>query len=228
MTGRHLFTFWQIIDGLAPSLHSKCAERSSLIDIPQTPFADTMQQLIESLPSSATVATSLERFLIEVNWRFGIPEPWLRSMISQTFNSAERCAGATTNPRCLALIFTILAFVLPPFPLPDQDSTRSGSSERYFVCAMSALHITEVTGLFRPSSYYNYATLEAVVPGCLAVPLLCSFLADRGRVSEGWKLVGHWIRIAQAAGMHRDPRHGSDKDKSRLRRAWWGLIICDQ
>lgn len=68
---------------------------------------------------------------------------------------------------------------------------------------------------------------------CLAIPLLCDVLAERGRVSEAWKLVGGGIRAAQAIGLHRDPdnqmwQEMPEEEKDLRRKAWWGLYIWDR
>ncbi|KAJ3508042.1 hypothetical protein NLJ89_g5975 [Agrocybe chaxingu] len=80
---------------------------------------------------------------------------------------------------------------------------------------------------------FMVSAADGTVLGCLATPLLCSYLAERGRISEAWKLVGYAIRNAEAVGMHFDPdwklwQMMSGDEKLLRRRALWGLFIADK
>jgi hypothetical protein len=74
---------------------------------------------------------------------------------------------------------------------------------------------------------------DGTVLSCLAAPLLCNYLAERGHASEAWKLVGKAICAATAIGMHQDPgwpywQVMSEEEKLLRRRAWWGLFVWDR
>ena len=74
---------------------------------------------------------------------------------------------------------------------------------------------------------------DVTVPGRLATALLCTYIAEMGRVSEAWKLLGGSIRAAQAVGIHRNPAWRKWKviwaDEILLRTtAWWALIVWDR
>lgn len=143
---------------------------------------------------------------------------------------------AQINPNWLSLLFAVLALA----PRNGLESTGSDieSAEQLFSYAMTARRVAESAYLVRPSSTRPSAAQGSVL-GCLAVPLLCDHLAERGRVSEAWKLVGHAILSAEAVGMHRDPSGGdwqkirsedvmTDEEKLLRRRAWWGLFIWER
>lgn len=106
-------------------------------------------------------------------------------------------------------------------------------TDDYFMCAMLARRLVEDEFLNVPSPSVMVSAADGTVLGCLATPILCNYLAERGHVSEAWKLAGQGIRNAEAVGMHRDPEWRlwqmmSEEEKLLRRRAWWGLIISDK
>ena len=98
---------------------------------------------------------------------------------------------------------------------------------------MTARYIAEGVYLEEPSSSIMVSAADGTVLSCLAAPLLCSYLAERGHASEAWKLVGKAICAATAIGMHQDPgwpywQVMSEEEQLLRRRAWWGLFIWDR
>ncbi|KAJ7497031.1 hypothetical protein FB451DRAFT_212266 [Mycena latifolia] len=193
-------------------------------------------RLVQSLPSSSTVAALSQVFFKDANWRFGIPEQWFNATCADMWNVLRYTVPQPQiNPNWLSLLFAILA--LAPRSGLDSTSGDTDSAEQFFSYAMTARRIAEGAYLVRPSSARTSAAQGSVL-ACLAVPLLCDHLAERGRVSEAWKLVGHAILCAEAVGMHRDPSSRdwqkmsedimSDEEKLLRRRAWWGLFIWER
>ena len=139
-----------------------------------------------------------------------------------------------TNANWLSLFFSMLAIAASTDDSPQPDGGGGmESTEIYFKNAMSARRIAEDDYFNKPTVSVMVSAADGTVLGCLAVPLLCSYLTERGRVSEAWKLVGSGIRHAEAVGMHRDPEwigwQVMSKDEIDMRRiAWWDLVILDK
>lgn len=143
-----------------------------------------IEQLLQRIPPAPIVSLLAHTFFTEVNWRFGIPEPWFHSTCSQTWNAIRYSSspGAQVNANWLCLLFTVLA--CSPRDNLDLADTSLDSPESYFYCAMTARRIAENDFLSTPSVQ---SATDGSVLACLAVPLLCEYLAERGHVSE----VGH-------------------------------------
>ena len=131
------------------------------------------------------------------------------------------------------LLFAILASAPRSAHEEVQQFSPSRNSDDYFMYAMMARRIVEDDFLNVPSASFMVSAADGTVVGCLATPLLCDYLAGRGRVSEAWKLIGHAIRNAMSVGLHRDPEWKlwqmmSADEKLLRRRAWWGLFMSDK
>ncbi|KAG7090971.1 hypothetical protein E1B28_010038 [Marasmius oreades] len=205
---------------------------SSLPDseIPVYPQSISIDQLAERIPVAAVLPVILNSFFTEVNWNFGLPEHWLYTAVVRMWNTLRYpdIPGSIINACWLSLLFAILACT----PRLDEQLKNAGleSPSQYFSYAKAALSIAEESfhGKTRMSSATN-----GVVLACLAVPLLCAYQAKEGRLGESWKLVGTWIRIAQALEIHCDPGrlgwHGLSEEEKCLRKlAWCNLITWDK
>lgn len=187
------------------------------------------------------MATLVDGFFLERNWQFGLPEPWFRkAMDSMWTHMSMRCTDhdrytSPTCPRCtrelnphwVCLVFSVFALSPPRLVMSD--------ALMYFWKGMEARRLIEEFMLSSPD--YSSAPTENIVHGvslsCIAVALLGTFLADRGRVSDAWKITGTAIRNAQAVGLHRDPGwrkwEAMDREESELRlSAWWLLLTNDR
>ncbi|KAH0588706.1 hypothetical protein H2248_004512 [Termitomyces sp. 'cryptogamus'] len=191
-----------------------------------------VEDLIHDIPSTVIAAALLKAFFAECNWRFGIPEEWFSNACSQMWNVLEHPGphGLHINAHWLSLFFAVLAYT--PESAGD-GKAQADSRDHYFSCAMRARRVAEDDYMNTPSISLMVSAADGTVLSCLAVPILCSYLSEHGRVSEAWKLVGSGIRQAEAVGMHRDPewRHWQvmSKDEALLRRrGWWGLYILDK
>ncbi|KAI0830223.1 hypothetical protein BC628DRAFT_1408371 [Trametes gibbosa] len=202
------------------------------------PLSGPIQQLVASLPPRTAVDTLVEGYFTERNWEFGIPEGWFRQSCEHMWRHlALRCPGPAChvsggctrcteelNPHWLALLFAVLA--LAPHRL------ASGSAKTYFLKAMEARRLVEDI-LLASRAYSQPGAVQGVVLSCIAVALLARYLADRGRVSDAWKLTGTALRNAQAVGLHRDPGwqkwDSMDKQERELRLlGWWSLVNADR
>ncbi|KAJ7076900.1 hypothetical protein B0H15DRAFT_575846 [Mycena belliarum] len=237
--GSSLSALYSITSRTAPRLpHVTSTENSVLFQSlpPNNQPCPSTLRLIESLPPSSTVAALSQSFFKNANWRFGIPVEWFNSTCANMWNVLRyTIPQAQINTNWLSLLFAVLAVA----PRTGSESTNSnlGSAERFFSYAMMARRIAEGEYLVSPSPARASAAQGSVL-GCLAVPLLCDHLAERGLVSEAWKLVGHAIVCAEAVGMHMDPSSPqwqktsedvmSDEEKLLRRRSWWGLCIAER
>ncbi|KAF9482197.1 hypothetical protein BDN70DRAFT_875284 [Pholiota conissans] len=199
------------------------------------PFAATIEDLVPNLPTMMVVEALTAAFFEDVNWRYGIPEDWFRRTRGQMWmNLQHRQASASQiNANWLMLLFAILASA--PQSAYDDVSRYAPmrSSDDYFMCSMMARRMVEDDYLDVPSASFMVSAADGTVLGCLATPLLCDYLAERGRISEAWKLVGNAIRNAISVGLHRDPEWKlwqmmSADEKLLRRRAWWGLFTSDK
>jgi Fungal specific transcription factor domain len=221
----------------ATSTNATSAYRDTTLGLSSIPPTER-EKLIQSLPPRPVATASLHKFFTQDNWRFGIPEQWFQTACTQMWTALEypNHHNMQINANWLSLFFSMLASAANN---SGDDSSQADNSrgaeptDNYFVCAITARRIAEDDFLNKPNVSLMASAADGTVLGCLAVPLLCCYLAQRGRVSEAWKLVGSGIRNAEAVGMHRDPEwtrwQVMSKDEIDLRRiAWWGLVIWDK
>jgi hypothetical protein len=163
-----------------------------------------------------------------------VPEQWFRSAFEQMWGILSQpclcalgwtCAACSqeVNPHFLSLVFAILA--LSPSNLNPSNTT-------HFARSIAARRLAE-DSLLEQRVVDAPNITDGTVLSCIATPILASHLADRGRVSDAWKLVGGALRNAQAAGMHRDPGWDKwvamSKDERQLRLGgWWALVATDR
>ncbi|OCH90853.1 hypothetical protein OBBRIDRAFT_887380 [Obba rivulosa] len=197
-------------------------------------LASELRTLVSQLPPRSVCESLLDGFFAERNWQFGLPEHWFRCSCLRTWRHLEvHCAGAAcaaaggcpgcreeVNPHWLSLLFSVLALA------PDAGARRSAA---FFTHAQAARRLVEDILLAVPA----YEASEGAVLSCLGAALLAAYLADRGRVSEAWKLAGSAMRSAQAMGLHRDPGwrkwETMGKEESELRiLAWWSVWVADR
>jgi hypothetical protein len=196
------------------------------------------EELIQSLPPKPMATAFIHRFFAQYNWRYGIPEQWFQAACTQMWNTLEYPShhSVQINANWLSLFFSMLAIAAnsSDYDVPHVDDSRGlEHSDKYFMCAMKARRIAEEDYLNKPNVSLMASAADGTVLGCLAVPVLCCYLAQQGRASEAWKLVGRGIRNAEAVGMHRDPEWARwqvmSKDEMSIRRiAWWQLVIWDR
>ncbi|KAK7045690.1 hypothetical protein VNI00_007523 [Paramarasmius palmivorus] len=193
----------------------------------------SVEQLTQRLPPNEIISQVLSTFFAEVNWNFGIPEHWLRSSVMQMWNTLRfpDMAGRGLNASWLSLIFTVLACT------PHLDiqlvNPRLESVDQYSVYANAALQIAENASGSPLSGRTKPLFTDGAVLACLAVPLLCSFYTKNGFITESWKLLGTWIRIAQSLGIHCDPdKYGGSgmpqQEKCLRTLAWCNLMTWER
>ncbi|KAJ7072571.1 hypothetical protein C8F01DRAFT_253018 [Mycena amicta] len=189
------------------------------------PNDTSLNRLIQALPPSSTVTSLCQIFFRDFNWRFGIPSVWFQTTCSAMWNALRHPHPTYINPNWLSLLFAVLALVSDENP------------EHLFSCATAARRIAEGVYLTQPSTSQRSPAHGSVL-SALAAPLLCDYMAERGHVSEAWKLAGNAIIGAEALGLHRDPNwHAwhklsgdsmNDDEKLLRRSAWWGLFVCER
>ncbi|KAI0354319.1 hypothetical protein OH77DRAFT_1405549 [Trametes cingulata] len=201
------------------------------------PLSGPIQQLVASLPPRAVFDTLVDGYFQERNWEFGLPERWFRQSCEHMWRHLSlRCPGLACHltggcPRCteelnphwLSLTFAVLA--LAPHRL------LGGNARAYFLKGMEARRLVE--DILLASRASQPSAVQGIALSCIGAALLARYLADRGRVSDAWKLTGTALRNAQAAGFHRDPGldrwDAMDKQERELRLlGWWSLIIADR
>ncbi|KAF7375913.1 hypothetical protein MSAN_00005700 [Mycena sanguinolenta] len=238
--GSSLSALYSISSREAPRLpHVASTEPDVLFQSapPNDQPSPSIQRLIQSLPSSSIVASLCQAFFKDANWRFGIPEQWFLATCADMWSALRYTVPQVQiNPNWLSLLYAVLA--LAPRTSLESTSSEIDSADQLFSYAMTARRIAESAFLAWSTSTRPSAAQGSVL-ACLAVPLLCDHLAERGRVSEAWKLVGHAILCAEAVGMHRDPSWSawqkmnsedimSEDEKLLRRRAWWGLFVWER
>jgi len=200
------------------------------------PPAREFDGLFDHIPPELHAQQLVESFFQDVNWQFGIPETWFmrtyRQMWTMLQCSSQQHWWSRLNPNWVSLFFSILALA-PCSPEEGNSSEDTEPHELYFRCAMTARCMAESAFLKDPSSSIMVSAADGTVLSCLAAPLLCNYLAERGHASEAWKLVGKAICAATAIGMHQDPgwpywQVMSEEEKLLRRRAWWGLFVWDR
>ncbi|KAF8971071.1 hypothetical protein BDZ97DRAFT_1753416 [Flammula alnicola] len=219
----------------AKSTDAMSEYRESVQRFSNMPFSVNIEELVPNLPSMLVVETLTSAFFADVNWRYGIPEDWFRGARTQMWMSLQhrQASASQVNANWLMLLFAILASAPESAYEEVKRYSPTRCSDDYFMCAMMARRMVEDDYLDAPSASFLVSAADGTVLGCLATPLLCDYLAERGRISEAWKMVGHAIRNAVAVGLHRDPEWKlwqmmSADEKLLRRRAWWGLFTSDK
>ncbi|KAI8990423.1 hypothetical protein BD414DRAFT_521660 [Trametes punicea] len=203
------------------------------------PLSGPIQQRVAGLPPRNVAEALIDGYFAERNWQFGLPEQWFRRSCQQMWHHLRlRCPGPSChlsggctrcteelNPHWLLLVFSVLA--LAPQRLVGNNA------KGYFLKAFEARRLIEDILLSSRRAYTQPAAVHGVVLTCIGSALMSAYLADRGRVSDAWKLTGTALRKAQAAGLHRDPGwqkwETMDKQERELRvLGWWYLVIADR
>ncbi|KAL6308936.1 hypothetical protein BKA93DRAFT_762530 [Sparassis latifolia] len=202
------------------------------------PFSAPMRGLLSGLPPRGHVDELLDAYFEGRNWEFGLPENWFRGACQKMWRHLEvRCPGPRClapgacmacaeeiNPHWLVLLFAVLA-------LSPRNRANDGAS--FCSSALAARRLVEDILLAVPAYSMSESSVHGAVFTCIGTALLAAYHADRGRVSEAWKLAGIGMRSAQAMGLHRDPGwrkwETMGKEESELRLlGWWSLWISDR
>ncbi|KAF6760185.1 hypothetical protein DFP72DRAFT_883456 [Ephemerocybe angulata] len=191
------------------------------------PYAShTVHQLLSKLPHKAAYDALVESYFFNLNWRYGIPRPWFNRASGQMWSRwhSSNHLSSEINANFLTLVFSILAAA----PRDDEmEASLVLSCDDYFMCAMISRRIAEDDYFNTPRASTMVSPADGTVLGCLATPILASFLSERGRV------VGNGVRNALAVGLHRDANWKlwqvmSQEEKMLRKRAWWTLFIADR
>lgn len=221
-------------------LYAKSTEPTSMYRACPQKFSDvtsvySIDELANRLPPMKAVEALTIAFFDESNWRYGIPEDWFHTARRDMWSSLHHSGSTTSNLNAnwLMLLFAILASAPPSAHKDVQHLSPYCGTDGYFMYAMMARRMAEDDFLSEPNQSFMVSAADGTVVGCLATPILCDYLAARGRVSEAWKLIGQAIRNAMSVGLHRDPESGLWQQMSGneilLRRcAWWALFMSDK
>ena len=207
-------------------------DKQSSVPFCNSTFTSAAQNLVLSIPAKPRAEELFRAFFDDVNWRFGVPQEWFKKACEEMWKTLRASdTEVAFNVHWLCLVFAVLA-------LAPQDDTSFATpsyteSEAYFIHSLSARRLAKDIYFTTPTFSPMTSAADGTVLGCLATPLLCAYLAEMGRVSEAWKLLGGSIRAAQAVGMHRDPGWQKWKvmsaDERLLRKtAWWALVVWDR
>ncbi|THH30295.1 hypothetical protein EUX98_g3885 [Antrodiella citrinella] len=203
------------------------------------PIVSPIRCLLAQLPARNEVEDLLNIFFTTRNMEFGISEVWFRSAIQTMWYHMDRqcLPGCTSNGGCpscqeevnphwLTLFFGVLAIT------PSEKENGSRLRAIFFTNAMAARRLIEDILLASPAAMSD-SSLAGCVLSCLASAVLSVYLADHGRVSEAWKIVGGALRCGQAIGLHRDAQWrrwekmgGVETELRTL--TWWLLVVADR
>lgn len=258
-TSSHQQRTWEILAEGMNGLDGYAPPYNGFSSPPDAAQLSPIRRLVAKLPPRPQLEELLTAFFTERNWQFGIPEGWFRSACQQMWGFLDmRCAPGCRgrggcaackediNPHWLSLLFAVLA-------LAPSSRNTSKNCARYFMHALTARRFVEDVLLVTPVYSTSEGTVHGGVLSCYSAVLLAMYLVDRGRVSEGWKLIGKYVfriaydrdavvltgrrrsavRHAQALGMHRDPgwrrweqMHAVDRELRIT--VWWLLIVSDR
>lgn len=190
------------------------------------------RRLSQRLPPKPTCDALLHSYFSHCNWRFGIPELNFMENYGELWRMMDATDGeADVNPHFLSLLFAMLSMA------PDDERDDTQRNTEFFRQSINARRMGEDSLLapaFGETDSNSIApTADGTVLSCIAAPILAAYLADRGLVSEGWKIVGASMRNAYAIGLNRDPdwdtwRIMKEDEKRWRRRGWWSLVLCDR
>ncbi|KAI0776759.1 hypothetical protein BD413DRAFT_645466 [Trametes elegans] len=231
----------------APSADSTTVNTTAQQTGSRHPLSSKIQQLVAGLPGRAQTEALLDAYFAERNWEFCLPERWFRQSCEHMWRHLAlrcplggsggsggggcRCTRCTRelNPHWLALLFAVLALAPAPISAPERAGRASCP---HFLRAMEARRLVEDVAL-AGRAYSQPSSVHGVALSCIGAALLAKYLADRGRVSDAWKLTGTALRNAQAVGLHRDPGWQKWEDMDRQEReirllSWWSLVVSDR
>ncbi|KAF2151802.1 hypothetical protein K461DRAFT_157483 [Myriangium duriaei CBS 260.36] len=136
--------------------------------------------------------------------------------------------NATTFPDSLALIFAVLACEMKRREY-DSTSDRGESARGDSEAEMRRnLFLSASMQALRQSSFACQPTLLSIQ----AMILICAYLSSDGKALDAWTILGTTIRMAQAIGLHRNPKAleplPSLRESNIRRKLWWQLLYTDQ
>lgn len=169
---------------------------TSKSDSPQ-PVISPIRRLISQLPTRSHVDDLLDSFFAVRNAEIGLSELWFRTACQQMWYHLElRCSPdclpqggcqacrEEINPHWLSLLFALLALC----PGSGQNAIHYANN------SLAARRIVDDILLSSPAYSTSEGSVHGGVLSCLAAALLSAYLADKGRVSEAWKLCGSALR----------------------------------
>ncbi|KAH8084905.1 hypothetical protein BXZ70DRAFT_566096 [Cristinia sonorae] len=230
-------------NGLGDSICSKIRyPRSTMMrarvkDNDNRPISSLIRNLLSQLPPRCEVEAIINCFFLTRNAEFGISDIWFRTaMNTMWFHMDNICIPGCSsdgdcpaceeevNPHWLSLFFSVLAVTAA--------SIGSQPADTYFRNALSARKLVEDILLINPNPKTD-ASLAGTILSCLATVMMAAYLADRGRISEAWRLIGGSVRCGISVGLHRDIRWtrwekmgGIEKELRTL--TWWLLVAADR
>ncbi|KAH8830901.1 hypothetical protein DL96DRAFT_1594763 [Flagelloscypha sp. PMI_526] len=204
------------------------AQSTSLYSM-QPPHAQSLaiNSLLQRLPPRAECEPALSAFFTHHNWRFGVPEVIFQKNWEMMWQIIAVHDNIQVNPHWLGLLYSCLSF----------STTDPVRGPEYFYNAVTARRIAEdmlLSPAFTPNGERKPSTsADGVALGCFAAVLQANYLADRGMVSEGWKIVGNAIRAGTSLTAYHYTAWTSFTDmtndeKLLRRRAWWAMIVFDR
>lgn len=69
---------------------------------------------------------------------------------------------------------------------------------------------------------------QSSVAAAQTLILLGSFYVYHGRPNLSFSLLGATVKVAQAAGLHRDRPYGTAIDQEERKRVWWTIYTWDR
>ncbi|KAF9528484.1 hypothetical protein CPB83DRAFT_894272 [Crepidotus variabilis] len=227
----------------AQSTDAVSAYREKIPSFPKLPAIRSVDGFLSYFPSAEVTDILVTAFFLDVNWRYGIPEDWFRRAVNQMWdnlhqtrefaNSSRSLVGfPQINASWLTLLFAVFASA-PRAAHHKVQGPNVRSCEEFFSLGLMARRTMEDEYMTESAPSLMATAADGTVLGCLAVPLLCDYLAQRGKVSEAWKLTVKAIGDALSIGMHRDPGWSSwqtmsSDEKVLRRRGWWNLHTADK
>lgn len=162
------------------------------------PIASPIRCLLAQLPPRNEVEELVEIFFCTRNVEVGISEVWFRSsMKTMWYHMDMQCVPGCpsnggcpaceeeVNPHFLSLFYGVLAVT----PFQNGKAIR----QTFFNNALAARRLIEDILLASPEVMSDNMLAGSVL-SCLASAILSIYLADHGRMSEAWKIVGGAIR----------------------------------
>jgi hypothetical protein len=178
--------------------------------------APTSSYLIHPLPQDSVMVTLIEEYFESIHW-FSLVI--LESKFRPSFN-AIRAGMATKSERpFLLLLSTMLGLASwyrghvshpkdghPPEFWHDWSSRLLENSESQIIEIMNQNSVTAAQTLILLGSFYVY----------------------HGRPNLSFSILGATVKVAQAAGLHREPVNGTQADREEKKRVWWTIYTWDR
>ena len=190
--------------------------RSRVGSIMPSSRVHTASFLINALPDDAVMTILLEEYFESIHW-FSLVI--LESKFRKSFNAVRSGSASPSEKPFLLLLSTVLG--LAAWYRGHVPQPRDGRPAEFWKDWSKRLLTNSESQIIDIMNRNSVTAIQTLI-------LLGSFYLYHGRPNLSFALLGATVKAAQAAGLHREPTHGSQADREEKRRVWWTIYTWDR